>query len=155
MAQHGSLNEELNIRDFVIGKTLVQYDFDITAFGHEKGYITGVGAKLYSSNNLIERVHKIFENLIKDDNLNIKIGTIVTGDSFCTDIKLKENPRKEFDADCIEMEAAAIAQVCKLCDIPFIAIKSITDKPNGENQVQFDEYLKVVSKKCAELVEKM
>ncbi|MFR1739129.1 MAG: 5'-methylthioadenosine/S-adenosylhomocysteine nucleosidase, partial [Clostridia bacterium] len=39
----GSCNDELEIGDIVIGKKLVQHDFDITAFGHEKGFISNVG----------------------------------------------------------------------------------------------------------------
>ena len=31
------------IGDIVIGNELVQHDFDITAFNHEKGYIPNVG----------------------------------------------------------------------------------------------------------------
>ena len=42
----GALNPMLEIGDIVIGESLVQHDFDITAFGHEKGYITGVGEKI-------------------------------------------------------------------------------------------------------------
>ena len=44
----GSLNDKLEIGDIVIGKELVQHDFDTTAFGDEKGYITGTG-KIFKS----------------------------------------------------------------------------------------------------------
>ncbi len=33
----GAVNEELNIKDVVIGDKLVQYDFDISGLGYEKG----------------------------------------------------------------------------------------------------------------------
>ena len=39
----GALNPLLDIGDIVIAEKLVQHDFDITAFDHAKGYITGVG----------------------------------------------------------------------------------------------------------------
>ena len=42
----GGVDDRLNIGDIIIGEKLVQHDFDITSFGHEKGYITGVG-KIY------------------------------------------------------------------------------------------------------------
>ena len=38
----GAINNKLNIGDVVIAKHVVQHDFDITAFGHSKGYITGI-----------------------------------------------------------------------------------------------------------------
>ena len=39
----GGLNYKLKLGDIIIGETLVQHDFDITAFGHSKGYIPGIG----------------------------------------------------------------------------------------------------------------
>jgi len=148
----GALNEELDIYDFVIGKDMVQHDFNITAFGHEKGYITDAGAKFHSSNMLIEKYKKIIQSL-KNSNLKVKIATIATGDKFLTDSKSKEILKNEFNADCVDMEAAAIGQVCTLCSIPFISIKSISDRPDRESDIQFAEYIQEVSKRCAELIE--
>ena len=45
----------LSIGDIVIGETLVQHDFDITAFGHAKGYIPGVGEKIYADDYLVKK----------------------------------------------------------------------------------------------------
>ena len=42
----GSINDEIKYGDIVIGKFVLQHDFDITAFGHEKGYISNIGVKL-------------------------------------------------------------------------------------------------------------
>ena len=61
---------------------------------------------------------------------------------------------KEFNGYCGEMEGAAIAQVCKLDNIPFVIIRSISDKPNGKNEITFDEFLKKASKRCAYIIEK-
>ena len=47
----GASNDELNIGDIVIGKKLVQHDFDITAFGHPKGYISNAGEYFNSCYN--------------------------------------------------------------------------------------------------------
>ena len=147
----GGLHDELNIYDFVIGKDIVQHDFDITAFGHEKGFITGIGTSLHSSDELIEEYSKALQGL-EGSSFKVKVGTIATGDKFFTDTKSKEMLKGEFNADCVDMEAAAIAQVCTLCNIPFVIIKSISDKPNGANHIEFAEYLKEVSKRCAELI---
>ena len=35
----GGVSDSLKVGDIVIGEKLVQHDFDITAFDHEKGYI--------------------------------------------------------------------------------------------------------------------
>ena len=150
----GGLNESLEIGDIVIGKKLVQHDFDITAAGHPKGYISKeLGREFKSNSNLINKCESIINNDLKDT--NVKIGTIATGDVFCNKVSLKEEVLKEFGADCIEMEGAAIAQVCTLCNIPFIAIRSISDKPNGHNEIDFNTYLNMSVKKYQTLIKKL
>ena len=120
----GSANDELNIGDIVIGEKLVQHDFDITAFGHPKGHISNVGQFVESDKTLIEEMKKTISEM-KDREFKIKIGTIASGDIFCTELNMKEKIRTKFNADAIEMEGAAIAQVCKLDNIPFIVIRRI------------------------------
>lgn len=147
----GALNPFLNIGDIVIGEKLIQHDFDITAFDHDKGYITGVGDYIYSDIELIEKFKKAANNL-KEKDYKIKTGIIATGDIFCTDIEMKNKIYSKFDADCVEMEGAAIAQVCYLDNIPFIVIRSISDSPNGNNEIDFDKFVELVSKRCANIL---
>ena len=147
----GSCNDELEIGDIVIGKNLVQHDFDITAFGHEKGYISNVGQYVESDELLITKIEKTIEKMSNKD-FNIKIGTIASGDIFCTEPKMKEKIRDKFNADAIEMEGAAIAQVCKLDNMPILVIRSISDSPNGNNNITFEQYLETASKRCAEIL---
>lgn len=144
----GALNEKLKCGDIVIGKELVQHDFDITAFGHKKGYITDLGVIFYSDKELINKAYEIMKKIDKEEN-KICIGTIATGDIFCTNKGKANKIREEFNGDCVEMESAAIAQVCRLEEIPFIAIKSISDTPNGNNNIEYDEFLETASKRCA------
>jgi adenosylhomocysteine nucleosidase len=47
------------------------------------------------------------------------------------------------------MEGASIAQVCYLSHIPFLVIRSISDTPNGNNQVTYEEFLKTSSANVA------
>lgn len=146
----GGLKDILKIGDIVVGKELVQHDFDITAFGHEKGYISETGKIFKSDSKLIEKCEKI-----KIDGTKIIVGNIASGDIFCTDEKMKEKIHKKFQADCVEMEGAAIAQVSYLSKIPFVVIRSISDIPNGKNHIDYNEFVKLAAKNCAEFVKKM
>lgn len=151
----GSINDDVNYGDIVIGKYVVQHDFDITAFGHEKGYISSnLGIKLESDEILIKSCEEAIEKIDKDK-FNIIVGTIATGDIFCTSPKMKEKIRQKFNADCVEMEGAAIAQVCILDEKPFIIIRSISDSPNGKNEVDFNEYLNMASSRCASFIKEL
>lgn len=144
-------SEELQIGDIVIGETLVQHDFDITAFGHKKGYISNVGENVKSDTKLIEKFKQTI-NDIENKEYKIKIGTIASGDIFCTENIMKQKIHSKFNADAIEMEGAAIAQVCYLDKIPFIIVRSISDNPNGQNNITFEEYLELASKRCSEIL---
>lgn len=146
----GSVNSTLNIGDIVIGTKLVQHDFDVTAFGREKGFISDTGKFFESDKNLIDKCKKV-----QIPNQNILFGTIASGDIFCTDINMKNKIRDKFNCDCLEMEGAAIAQVCFLSNIPFIIIRSISDTPNGSNSIDFNTYLEFASKNCAEFIKQL
>ena len=67
---------------------------------------------------------------------------------------MKNKINSKFNADAIEMEAAAIAQVCYLDKIAFIIIRSISDKPDGKNNITFDKYLELASNRCAMILKK-
>lgn len=146
----GGLNNNLDIGDIIVGEKLVQHDFDITAFGHEKGYISETGKIFESDRTLIEKCKKI--NI---ENVQILLGTIASGDIFCTDIKMKEKIRTKFNSDCVEMEGAAIAQTAYLCDIPFLVIRSISDIPNGKNQIDYEEFVEEAAKNCAKFIKQL
>ena len=89
------------------------------------------------------------------ENTKILTGTIASGDIFCTDPKMKEKIKTKFNADCCEMEGAAIAQVCYLNKVPFIVIRSISDIPNGKNHIDFNQFIKLASKNCAEIIRQL
>ena len=80
-------------------------------------------------------------------------GLIATGDIFVQDISVKDKIKQEFDADCTEMEGAAIAQVCTLDKIPFIVIRSISDKPNGNNSIDFEKFLELACERYSKFID--
>ena len=147
----GALNPFLNIGDIVIADKLIQHDFDITAFDHDKGYITGVGDYIYSNDELVKKLQNTV-NKIENKAYKVITGVIASGDIFCTDINMKNKIYSKFNAECVEMEGAAIAQVCYLDKIPFVVLRSISDSPNGNNAIVFDEFVKLASKRCAEIL---
>lgn len=147
----GGLNPKIEIGDIVIGREILQHDFDITAGGHPKGYISEIGTYLYSDKDLIKKAEKDMKKI--KEPFHIILGRIATGDIFVQDINVKEKIEKEFKADCCEMEGAAIAQVCTLNKIPFIIIRAISDKPNGNNSVDFEKYLEIACKRYAQFID--
>ena len=110
----GGLNPMLSIGDIVIGETLVQHDFDITAFGHAKGYIPGVGEKIYADDYLVKKIEEAIGNQ-EEKVYKYEKGVIASGDIFCTAIPMRDKIYAKFNAECVEMEGAAIGfrKMCK------------------------------------------
>lgn len=144
----GGLNENLSVCDIVIGNKLVQHDFDITAFDHEKGYIPNVGKFIDGDEYLI----KIANEVAEENKYNIHNGVIASGDIFCTDKNMATKIKNKFNAYCVEMEGSSLAQVCYLCHIPFLVLRAISDIPNGDNVITYEEFLEQNSKNVAKFI---
>ncbi len=152
-----SVNDLLNIGDIVIGKYVVQHDFDITAFGHSKGYITGMGNGVECDNDIIKKIQEAVneeKSEIKEETFESKLGIVATGDIFCTDVGMKDKIRAKFDADVVDMECGAVAQVAYLAGISFGVIRGISDTPNGRNAEDFDKNLDKAGSICAKVLSK-
>ncbi len=149
----GGVNPALRIQDIVIGERLVQYDFDVSSSGdYEKGEIQGVGKYIKSDYELINMCRRVLEKRI-DKDVNVIIGTIATADIFCSDPEDARKAREEFEADCVEMEGAAVAQVCYLDKIPFLVIRGISDTPDGGNEMEYYTYCHIAAKRAADLLQ--
>jgi adenosylhomocysteine nucleosidase len=138
----GGVSSNLNVLDIVVGEKLVQHDFDITAFNHEKGYIPKVGVYINSDEYLV----KLSCEVLEKEGINYHKGIIASGDIFCTEEAMSKKIATKFNALCVEMEGASIAQVCYLSHIPFIVIRSISDVPNNKNVMVYEEFLEASSR---------
>ena len=150
----GAVNENLNVKDVVIADKLVQYDFDISGLGYEKGEICNIGKFIYCDKELVEHCKEAISEL-KDDDYKAIVGTIASADSFCDKPEIAKMVRNDFGAECVEMEGAAVAQVCFLDKIPFLVIRGISDTPNGNNKIDFKTYLELAAKQSAIILKKL
>jgi adenosylhomocysteine nucleosidase len=76
------------------------------------------------------------------------IGDIASGDQFISDIDKKHQLRSEFpELLCVEMEGAAVAQVCDEYKIPFTIIRTISDCADQHAEINFLEFVKEVANK--------
>lgn len=149
----GALNYDLNYLDIIISTACIQFDFDLTVFGRKPGELPELGQYLKADSHLIELTKQAI--MQTDSCHRIITGIIATGDQFINDPVIKQSLYNQFQAQCDEMEGAAIAQVCTLCQLPFVIIRSITDKPNTKEKVDFYDYLEQASLRCAQFLEKV
>ncbi len=150
----GSLSNSLDIFDIVVSSDLVQHDFDTTAAGDELGLITGFKSVSFDAderlyNLAIETGREIF------DDIKVYKGRIATGDQFVSTPERKEKIVKQFGAVCTEMEGCAIAQACMLNNMPFLVIRSISDKADNTAHIDYFDFVKKAAEKSAHLVENL
>lgn len=72
--------------------------------------------------------------------LNLKQGVVSSGNSLDETPKDREMMLKQ-NTSVKDMEAAAVAWICNIYDIPFIGLKVVTDLVDGKEQVQ-DDFIK-------------
>jgi len=123
--------DPLKTSDVLIGNVLAYHDVDAQGFGYALGQVPGM-PKYYVSDS---RVVNDIERALKSLNIKYYEGTILTGDSFITDRKmLNYIPNYNNDFYGIDMEGAAVAQICYLYQIPFASIRFISDSIDSPNQ---------------------
>ena len=145
----GGLHPDLNVGDIVISSAVVYHDVDVTAFGYEYGQVPKMPTYYEPDQKLVEIAEKCSQFM---DSHVVK-GIIASGDTFMNDADRIEEIRKQFpDVYAVEMEAAAIAQVCYRFQVPFVIIRSLSDIAGKNAEVTFEEYLKVASENSAQQI---
>lgn len=78
----------------------------------------------------------------------LKVGNLVTGNTFVGTEALKNRLIKKFGANCCDMEGVAVVYTCQKNNTPCLLIKCVSDSGNGE---EFDKNFKKASEKAAKV----
>lgn len=148
----GTLNKELNQGDIVISTDAVQHDFDTSALGDPIGEISRLGVTYFEADkNMVEVAKKAAKNV---DGINVIEGRIASGDQFVAGGEIAERITKNFGlVSAVEMEGASMAQIAYMNKIPYVIIRSISDKADGEADLSYEEFLPLAAKNASKLVE--
>lgn len=138
-------------RNFIVaGTEYTECDFDLTAIGYDLGVKPDQ-----------EYVYKADEKLIsfaKKCSVDY-FGKLGTGDIFLADSALKAKFRDAFGICSFDMETGAIAAVCHKADVPFLAIRKISDDCDEsavENYRELNDKKEVhLSEVASEILEKI
>jgi len=157
----GAVAKELHIGDIVIADRLIQHDMDITPLAPELGrfYIplinkdyfevpeelvrkAEISAEKYVNEQLEREVSKELLKEFKISIPHITTGTIASGDQFIADSgKIHELNSVIENLKCVEMEGAAIAQVCYEHDVPCVVIRVMSDNADEHADVNFARFI--------------
>lgn len=149
----GGYSNNLTIGDIVVGKNTVYGDVDLRCVGD---YVYG---QMSSSPAYYKADVEVIEKLTLSG-LKFRIGTICSCEKFTTDFEESTKLIKTYFDDlnvlAFDMESACFAQACNWFDMPFIAIRAISDVIGDENQAKkYKDCFAVASKQSNLFLERL
>ena len=138
----GSLKAEIDIADVVISSDVLHHDMDATGFGYPLGQIPRMDTLSFAADErLIKLAGEACKNAVPE--IGVHVGRVVSGDQFISDKGVKERISSNFDGFCTEMEGAAIAQVSYLNKVPFVILRTISDKADDSATMDYPAFEKL------------
>ena len=156
----GGLNPALNPADLVIAIKSVQHDlnyiYDDSLVSYQTSSpVTGITNPVYfySDTQLVRLAGKASKQIrLKPYVIDGKpyfpkiiTGIIASGDAFIASTVKKAEIIKRFHADAVEMEGAAVAQVCYQYNTPVLIIRSISDSADQHADMDITKFMKVAA----------
>ncbi len=153
----GAVDDKLNIGDVVIARGLYQHDMDARPI-FERFQIPLTQTTLFHTNaafgdKAVQASERYFNQSLSElgqerlskfsiHSPKVRGGVVASGDQFISE-------KSACDALCmngqhvlaVEMEGAAVAQVCDDYDIPLTVIRTISDKADHSAQIDFQAFV--------------
>jgi adenosylhomocysteine nucleosidase len=146
----GGFHPTLAIGDVVISSALQYHDVDVTASDYDYGQVPGMPTQFFADDKLVQIAMRC---AAKINSFRTIKGLIATGDAFMEEAELVDNIRRNVSTIyAAEMESAAIAQICRRFQVPFVAIRAISDLAAQDAHATFEQHLQAVSDHAATLV---
>lgn len=162
----GAIDPELNVGDVVIGRKFFQHDMDArplmsryeipltgrTCFESDEADIHSAFTAI---NHFLHEKDAFHAHLAQlgIESPKVVVGDIVSGDQFVHTDSVRNDILENLpEVACVEMEGAAVAQVCADFDIPLLVIRTISDKANHESEITFSVFLEEVAAEYAHCI---
>lgn len=158
----GGLAPGVAVGDIVVGSAFLQHDLDASPLfpRHE---VPGYGRSRFEADAELSRaLHEAASEAVSwlprqlDDATRrglglqapgVHRGAIVTGDRFVSTSAESAALRAELPAAlAVDMETAAVAQVCHDFGVPFGAVRTISDRADDQAHVDFPAFLQQVAR---------
>jgi adenosylhomocysteine nucleosidase len=156
----GGLAPQVRVGDVVVGSAYLQHDMDASpifpkyeAPGYQRSRFTAdahllaiVSEAAYAVDTWTSGPFGLKNGSKNGSKPTIHQGLIISGDRFVSTTAESAALQAALpDALCVEMEGAAVAQVC--CDyaLPFVAVRSISDRADDNAHQDFPQFLRTVA----------
>lgn len=159
----GAVSRDVKVGDVVVAACLLQHDIDasplfppyeVPLLGRSRFNADAVlserlaGCMLeFLEHDFAADVSAATREQFALDAPAIHRGTIISGDQFVGDAARVQGLRSALpDALCVEMEGAAVAQICHEYSLPFAVLRTISDSADDSASVDFNAFLEQVAR---------
>lgn len=167
MGVAGAGNPNVNVGDVVVADFLLQHDVDVRPFykPHEVAILNK--ALFETDEKLAQKLLSATENFLEHSlaayvtknslqkfsiaSPKVHFATIASGDQFIqdaivlNDIHHRIRNVQDVLLGCVEMEGAAVAQVCFELNKPCIVVRTISDNANHSAAIDFNAFLNEIA----------
>ena len=144
----GGVAKGIKRNDVVIAERFVQHDVDTSAIGDQVGFVSTINKVYFDTDKGITASLKA---AIGNKACTV-MGTVATGDQFIADKKNGKKIHERFNASACDMEGGAIAQVCLMANVPFGAVRCISDSADEKAHMDYSEFSAKAAATCAAMV---
>ncbi len=146
----GGMDESVQILDTVVATETAYHDVEESILTEFHPWMPSIF--MPSDPDLLELAHKAAEKL--KDSHHTRFGRMVTGEQFIVD-ENRDRINQTYGPLSVDMETAAIAHVCYVNRIPFIAVRTITDTAKHSGEENFELNCSRASQRSADFVKMM
>jgi adenosylhomocysteine nucleosidase len=129
----GRVSDDLSIGDVVVATHLVHHDLDASPIFPRYQVPTLGTTRLATDDAVTSLAHDAAQHFLAADPGNdgkVAKGLVLSGDQFMNPAQIRDLRRRFPDGLAVEMEGAAVAQVCIESGTPYAIVRSISDDGN-------------------------
>jgi adenosylhomocysteine nucleosidase len=146
----GAIDNSLKIRDTVISTKLTYHDVDAGILTEYHPYMPSI--YFDADHHLLKHCQNLIQKY--DFVQKIVFGKMVTGEAFISD-EGRSEIKARYSPLCVDMESASIAHVAYANNIPFLAIRTISDTEDESGLEVFEDNSKSTSLNSIDFLKKL
>ena len=131
----GALAPDLSVGDVPVAEDCLRWDIDARAVGLERGRIPHTDYRVFLCDTALVDAASAFP----PEAGTLRRGRLVTGDTVITgrDADAYRFLRDELGGDAVDMEGASVGLVAAVNGIPFVCVRTISDRVFDDRPVDF------------------
>ena len=140
----GGVADDTQVLDVVVATRLLEHEYGILSNDGFKwrsgdpGFGDKEGEYYACDPQLVDLAYEASVQVVGKEHTHK--GTVATGDQFVASEDYVKKLKEDYDAYACEMEGAAIAVICMKYEKPFVVIRSLSDKADGNAHDSYEDF---------------